>query len=84
MAQRRAGTGSEDGGHPTPMSRQDWMADGVDAAVDSVQASRGRTMRHRALREPEPHELRECDDTMLALRQPRDLPVHTPNDDFQT
>lgn len=60
------------------------MADGVDAAVDSVQAPRRRAMRHRALREPEPHELRERDDAMLALRQPRDLPVHTPNDDFQT
>ena len=60
------------------------MADGVDAAVDAVQAPCGGSMRHRALREPEPHELRQRDDTMLALRQPRDLPVHRPNDDFQT
>jgi hypothetical protein len=84
MAQRRAGTGSEDGGHPAAVARQHWMADGVDAAVNAVQSPRGRAMRHRTLREPEPHELRERDDTVLALRQPRDLPVHTPNDDFQT
>jgi hypothetical protein len=60
------------------------MAYGVDAAVDAVQAPRGGSMGHRPLRESERDELRERDDTMLALSQPRDLPVHRLNDALQT
>jgi hypothetical protein len=62
VAQRGAGTGSEDGGHPMPARREDGVADGVHAAVESVQAARIRAAIDRVIREAKLAELRPRDD----------------------
>jgi hypothetical protein len=84
MAQRRAGTGSEDGCHPAPVAAQYWVADRVDAAVYAVQTPRRDAMRDGTTSQSERLELPPRDYPMLARRETRDPPIHAANDVFCT
>jgi hypothetical protein len=65
VAEGRAGAGGEHRGQPFALLRQPWVADGVDAAVSRVQAARAHALRDRGAAQPEPRQLRACDQTVL-------------------
>jgi hypothetical protein len=70
VAQHRARSAREHGGHAVPVCAQAPMADGVDAAVDAMPATGPRSMLNRARREPERDELPMRHDSMLPLGKP--------------
>jgi hypothetical protein len=56
-------------------ARQMRVANCVNAAVERVQTARCEPVVHRVWSEPEPEELRPCDDTMLTSSERGDRAV---------
>ena len=72
MAEDGPGPEREHGRHPAPLRREQPMTDGVDPAVDAVQASAGHAVAHAAAAEAEVSELSDRHDPVLLCRHPRD------------
>lgn len=66
MAEHGTVSQGEDRGHPTALSTQAAMADGVYAAVDPVQAATLGSTMNSALGQASAAQLAKCDDTVLA------------------
>jgi hypothetical protein len=71
VTEDRALAAGEDGGHEAPVEAQAPMADGVDAAVNAVEAAAGDSTRNRALIDTRLVEQRDSDRTVLARCDPR-------------
>ena len=61
--------------HPMTVASQARVANCVDPAVERVQTAGCEPVVHRVWSEPEPEELRPCDDTVLASSNLRDRAV---------
>ncbi len=75
MAQRRAGTGGEDGGVIPAVPRQARMADRVDAAKDGVQPPLPDPRVDPATRQPELEQLRTGDDAAAGRCEGGEAPI---------
>jgi hypothetical protein len=58
-------TTSKNSGHPAPVFAEDWMPNGVNAGMDSMEASRIQPMFDRAATEAEIEQLSARDHMML-------------------
>jgi hypothetical protein len=69
VAERGAIAACERRGHPSPLLRQVWMADGIDTPVDDEQPSIPQALSNRMPRESKRQQLRASNDAVLARRQ---------------
>jgi hypothetical protein len=71
VTQRGSVTARKDRSEPAALARQRGVADGVDAAVEAMEAAPSRPLLHGPRAHPERPQLGERHDTMLASRQLR-------------
>jgi hypothetical protein len=75
MAQCRPVAASKDSGHPSPLSRDQAVANGVDSMVDRVQQASSQPAFNPPSGQTQRFELPPCHDTVLRFREPRHPPV---------
>jgi hypothetical protein len=73
--EHRSLAGGENGGHPQALRFEAGMADGIDAAVDRMQASRLRPIRDRPAGKPELSELLRGHHSVLPRSEPGQLRI---------
>jgi hypothetical protein len=82
VAERRARTAREHGGHPATVPAEDRVTDRVDAAMDAMEAPGRDPVGDRLPSKSEGLQLTRGDDPVLPGGERRDPPVHRPWADF--
>jgi hypothetical protein len=75
MAENRTGTGGDHSRHPAALCGEDPVSDGVDAAIEDVQATELDPVIDRVTADAVPPQLPARDDAVLALGEPGDPPI---------
>jgi len=76
MAENRTGTGGDHSPHPTALCGEDPVSDGIDAAIEDVQATELDPVIDRVPADAVRSQLPARDDAVLALGELGDPPIH--------